>query len=260
MKMLREIAEKKRILICVIHLPPLPGSAKYSGDLEKIIDFAVECARRAEGGGADGVIVENFNDNPFLKKPDITTIIAMSVIVREVVRSVSIHVGVNILRNACREAVYVASICGASFIRCNAYCQPIVCPEGIIEPEAAHVWRAMRDVGKRVEVLADINVKHSTPLYAPSIDDLVRDCVERCLADFIVVTGSRTGQAPDPGEVCHISKIASVPVLVGSGVNPSNISLYKCARGIIVGTYVKDERGMIDQGRVERIRRELDML
>ncbi|NPA99847.1 MAG: BtpA/SgcQ family protein [Crenarchaeota archaeon] len=258
--MLREIAEKKRLLICVIHLPPLPGSARYGGDFESVIDFAVKCAKNAEKGGADGVIVENFNDNPFLKKPDLITIIAMSVIVREIVKNVSIHVGVNILRNACREAVYVASLCGASFIRCNAYCQPITCPEGIVEPEAAHVWRAMKESGKRVEVLADINVKHASPLYYPHIEDLVRDCVERCLADFLIITGSRTGQPPDPGEVCNICKIADVPVLVGSGVNPSNIGLYKCARGIIVGTYVKDERGMIDTGRVERIRRELDML
>ncbi len=259
--MLRDIAQKKRILICVVHLPPLPGSARYSSNIEDIIDFAVKCAKRAEEGGSDGVIIENFNDNPFLKKPDLETLIAMTVIVREVVRSVSIHVGVNVLRNACSEATYIASLCGATFIRCNAYCQPIACPEGIVEPEAGHVWRAMRKIGRRVEVMADINVKHAIPIYEPdNIEDLIRDCVDRCLADFLVITGTRTGAPPDPNTVCSVSKMSNVPVLVGSGVNPSNVSLYKCARGVIVGTYVKDDKGLVDPRRVERMRRELDTL
>ena len=260
MRMLRDIAERRRLLICVVHLPPLPGSARYGGDLEEIVDFAVKCARNAEDGGADAVIVENFNDNPFLKKPSLETLIAMSVIVREVVKNVSICVGVNVLRNACSEAVCIASICGASFIRCNAYCQPVTCPEGIVEPEAGHVWRTMRSLGRRIEVLADINVKHAYPLYSPDPEDLVHDCVDRCLADFLVITGTRKGHPPDPNAVCNICRISSVPVLVGSGVNPSNIVLYKCAKGIIVGTYIKDERGIIDPRRVERIRRELDSL
>lgn len=259
---LRELVEKgRRLLLCVIHLPPLPGSPRWSGSVEELVDFAVRNARRVEEGGADGIILENFHDNPFPQDdvPD-ETLVAMSVIVREVSRSVSVPVGVNLLRSACREAAIVAALCGASFIRCNAYCETISCPEGIIQPQAREVQMVFKNLGKRVEVLADVFVKHASPLHSMSIRDVVENCVERCLADFIVVTGRKTGEAPEPELFQEVLKYSRAPVLVGSGTCPENVRLYRGCAGVIVGTYIKDERGEVDPRKVRNMRSALDQI
>jgi len=258
MRSLLELAERRKVLVCVIHLPPLPGAPRWTSsvDVESLVDFAVNCAREAEEGGADAVIVENYGDNPFSKRvTDPLTIASMTVIVREVVKSVSVPVGVNLLRNSCPEAVAIAYAAGASFIRCNMYCEVAVCPEGLVEPVAHEVIKLKTYLRTGIEVLADILVKHATPLHKLSLRDLVEDCVARCLADAIIVTGSRTGEPPDPDLLNEILRYSRVPVFVGSGITPQNIKLYRAAHGFIVGTYIKREKGMIDRQRVQELKR-----
>ncbi|WP_069807731.1 BtpA/SgcQ family protein [Vulcanisaeta thermophila] len=235
-------------LIGVVHLPPLPGSPRYSGvDINTLVDFAVRNARALEEAGFDAVILENFNDYPFRPRVrEVETIAAMSIITREVVRDVTIPVGINLLRNSGPEAAAIAIVTGASFIRSNAFCETIVSPEGIIEPVAREVIEVMNRLSAKVMVLADVFVKHASPLHRMTLEDVARDCVERALADAIVVTGPRTGEAPDPLLVRRAVKAVNAKVLVGSGVNPSNVNDYKDAHGFIVGTYIKDEEGQVD--------------
>ncbi len=261
---LTEHMQRRKILICVVHLPPLPGSPRWGPDTDivDIIDFAVRSAREAEEGGADGVIIENFNDNPFAKRVrNPVTIAAMTTVVREVVRDLSIPVGVNLLRNSCTEALAIAYASGASLVRCNVYCETAVCPEGIIEPVAHEVVKLRTYLRAQVEIFADILVKHASPLHRLDLADLVEDYCERCLADAIIVTGRRTGKAPDPELLRVITTYSKVPVLVGSGVTPTNIRQYSAAHGFIVGTYVKDPRtGIIDRSKVEELKRALGSL
>ncbi len=258
---LRELVDEgRKLLICVVHLPPLPGSPTYNFDMDNIVNFALESAKNAEEGGADAVIIENFNDKPFLVKPPLETIIAMSIVVRDVVKEVSIPVGVNLLRNACTEATLIASLTNADFIRCNAYCEPVICPEGILMPEAGNVHRVMKSLGRKVEILADLRVKHGVSIYDVDVEDLVKDYAERCIPDFIIVTGSRTGKAPEPEFVNKILNISPIPVLVGSGITLENVKMYLNAHGYIVGTYVKDSRGLVDKNKVSKLRYEIDRL
>ena len=55
-------------LIGVVHLLPLPGSPRFPGDMEAIVDRAERDARAYEAGGANAVIVENYGDAPFRKE------------------------------------------------------------------------------------------------------------------------------------------------------------------------------------------------
>lgn len=240
--------EDRPTLVGVVHLPPLPGSPRYSGiDLSTLIDFAVRNARVLEEAGFDAVILENFNDYPFkirVKEPE--TIASMAIITREVIKDVTIPVGINLLRNSGPEAAAIAIITGASFIRSNAYCEAVVSAEGIIEPVAREVIEVMNRLNAKITVLADVFVKHASPLHRMTIEDVAKDCVERALADAIIVTGPRTGEPPDALLVRRAVKAVKAKVLVGSGVSPNNINDYRDAHGFIVGTYLKDEEGQID--------------
>ena len=57
----------RKLLIGVVHLLPLPGSPRWQGNLEQLIEFAVNDADSYERGDADAVCIENFGDVPFTK-------------------------------------------------------------------------------------------------------------------------------------------------------------------------------------------------
>ena len=63
----RRIEHGRKVLVGVIHLPALPGSPRWKGDLDSAIKFAVRDALAYERGGADALFIENFGDVPFTK-------------------------------------------------------------------------------------------------------------------------------------------------------------------------------------------------
>src|SRR5262245_61700685 len=114
------IHRKYKSLIGVIHLLPLPGSPKWSGNLEAVIKFAVNDARAYERGGASALFIENFGDVPFTKgHVDPATIAAMAAAGRAVRAAVKLPLGFNVLRNDARAALALCAACGGSFIRVN---------------------------------------------------------------------------------------------------------------------------------------------
>ena len=57
----------RKVLIGVVHLPPLPGSPRWRGKLAELAKRAVADAKAYQQGGAHAVFVENFGDAPFTK-------------------------------------------------------------------------------------------------------------------------------------------------------------------------------------------------
>ena len=86
-------------IIGVIHLPPLPGYAGSPG-LDGVLEKAATDQAALEGGGVDGVLVENFADRPFRLEARPETVAVMTRVVRELVLNASTAVvGVEILLN-----------------------------------------------------------------------------------------------------------------------------------------------------------------
>ena len=249
-----EGVETRKLLIGVIHLPRLP-STHYVGEanVEDIIERVIKESKILEELGYSGIIVENFGDSPYLKRVrDPLTLATFTVITREVVKSVSIDVGVNLLRNSGLEAYSVALATGAKFIRVNSLTETLLTDSGIIEPEAPRL-RNVRFNHPGIKLYADIVCKHGASLSylahkelslirggKEPIDEIITDAVERGKADALIVTGSRTGEEPDIEFLTKVKSIAPVPVIVGSGATPENLeALLKKADGIIVGSYIK---------------------
>lgn len=246
-------------VIGVIHLPRLPRTTTPSTiDPGEIIENAVREASILCSLGYDGVIVENYGDAPFEKRvSDPLTLSFMSVVVREVVKSVNCRVGVNLLRNSGLEAYSIAVATGAHFIRVNALVETIISDSGLIEPEAPRL-RDIRLNHPGVKVYADILVKHATSLRTVlgfiestlpgaskgSIEDYLRDLIEEYVyrggADALITTGLKTGEPPPIELVKLVKKHSPIPVLVGSGVTLENIDqVVKHADGVIVGSTIK---------------------
>jgi len=250
MKILRlnEIFRKKgKVIIGMVHLKPLPGSPLWEDNLEKVIELAIRDAKALQDGGVDGIIIENFWDRPY--RPRVTepeTIVAFTVVAKEVMKNVSIPVGLNVLRNSAVEAAAIAYVLGAKYIRVNAYVEPIVSDSGIIQPAAPELLRYMKKLDMELGILADIFVKHATSMRRESIDELVLDAFDRGLASAVIITGRKTGMPPAMEDLRSAYELGAGPILLGSGLNVKNIELLEYVDGAIVGTYFK-KNGKIDQ-------------
>ncbi|MDW8011260.1 MAG: BtpA/SgcQ family protein, partial [Sulfolobales archaeon] len=226
-------------------------------DLSDTVERAVREAKAMESEGFTGVIVENYGDTPYRKRVrDPLALASITLVAREVVRSVSIDVGINILRNSGLEAYSIAYAVGARFVRVNALAETVYTESGILEPEAGRL-RAVRRNYPGVDVYADVLVKHgASASYIAAVADslltktpienyirvLVLDYVERAGADALIVTGGRTGEPPDLDRLKIVRKYSTVPVLVGSGANPENLrTLLEHSDGVIVGSYIRKD-------------------
>ena len=127
----------RKLLIGVVHLKPLPGSPRWGGDLEALIEFAVQDARSYVRGGAHALFLENFGDVPFTKcevAPE--TIAAMTAVGRAVREAVALPIGFNVLRNDARAALALCAACNGAFIRVNVHTGAMLTDQGLVEGRA----------------------------------------------------------------------------------------------------------------------------
>jgi membrane complex biogenesis BtpA family protein len=231
-----------RALVGMLHLGALPGTPSASNSVETLIQLALTEARIYRDAGFTALAIENMHDRPYLKGgvgPEITA--AMTAIAREVKRETGLALGIQVLAAANREALAIAHASGADFVRVEGFAYAHVADEGVIEASAGELLRYRRAVGaERVLIFADIKKKHSAHAMTAdvSIVETAR-AAEFFLANAVVVTGSSTGEPASPDEVRDVVQAVRVPVLVGSGVTPSNLTRFPTAHGFIVGSSVK---------------------
>ncbi|MBD2138903.1 BtpA/SgcQ family protein [Anabaena sp. FACHB-1237] len=246
---LHQLFKTKTPIIGVVHLLPLPTSARWGGSLKAVIDRAEQEATALASGGVNGIIIENFFDAPFPKNQvDPAVVSAMTVIVQRIQNLVSIPIGLNVLRNDGRSAIAIASCVQAQFVRINVLTGVMATDQGIIEGEAHELLRYRRELGSDVKILADVLVKHALPLSSPNIIVSIQDTIERGLADAVILSGWATGSPPNQEDLELAANAAgSTPVFIGSGANWENIgTLLSAADGVIVSSSLK-RHGQIHQ-------------
>jgi membrane complex biogenesis BtpA family protein len=148
-------------------------------------------------------------------------------------------------------------------VRVNVHTGAAVTDQGLVEGRAAETLRERARLCPSVLILADVHVKHATPLSREPIGMAAADAVERGLADALIVTGDATGRAPLHDALREVrARVPRTPLLVGSGVDETNArELLAHADGAIVGTSLK-QGGIVtepvDRERVARLRRAFD--
>jgi membrane complex biogenesis BtpA family protein len=242
-RVLEQLFGASKYVIGMVHLLPLPGSPRWAGAMEEVLERAVADAVALESGGVDGLIVENFGDVPFCKgRVEAHTVAAMTLVMNAVGEAVSLPVGVSVLRNDATSALAIAAVTRASFIRVNVHSGAMVTDQGLIEGNAYETLRYRRELSAGVKIFADVLVKHAVPVGSPSIEQAAKDTAYRGLADALIVTGAGTGEPTVMEDVLRTREaVPDFPVLVGSGVSPENAGeLLSVADGVIVGTSLKE--------------------
>ena len=229
-------------LIGVIHLAPLPGSARQILTMDEVVERAVTDVQALKAASFDAAIVENYGDAPFSAGPlPPASLAAMAVVADRVRRAGALPIGINALRNDALGALGIAAAVGASFIRVNVHAGVSASDQGLLKGKAHETLAYRKLLGMRIAILADVHVKHSTPISEPDIARAARDAAYRGLADGLIVTGPATGEEVSEDELRRVRE--AVPdrrVFVGSGVRAETVaSLLTLASGVIVGSSIK---------------------
>lgn len=254
----KTLIKKRPVVIGMLHLPALPGSPGFAGDMSTIRKALVADAKALTQGGVDALMMENFGDVPFSAgRVGAETVAAMTALACDVKRASDLPLGINVLRNDGESALAIAVACGASFIRVNVLSGARVTDQGVIQGIAHDLMRLRRNLDAgHIAVMADVDVKHSAALAARELVDEVEDTVKRGLADAVIVSGAGTGKKADPAKVAKVAAAAgNAPVFLGSGVTADNVKDYrKSATGFIVGTTFKRDGAVLGPVDVKRVK------
>ena len=167
-------------VVGMLHLPPLPGSPRYSGSVDAITTTVLRDADALAAGGVHGLMLENFGDVPFFPGRVPAHVVAhMTALAVAVRRRFDLPLGINVLRNDGRSALAVAHAAGAQFVRVNVLCGARVADQGVLAAIAHDLLRDRAMLGAAggtgVKILADVDVKHSAPLARRDLADEVAD-------------------------------------------------------------------------------------
>jgi len=228
----------------MVHLLPLPGSPRFAGSMDEIIETAAKDAAVLVDAGFPALMVENFGDVPFHSDSVPPETVAAMTAAAMTIASAGVPFGVNVLRNDGLSALGVAAATGARFTRVNVLTGMMHTDQGPVVGKAAQIQRARVALCPEVEMWADVLVKHATPPPGSDPTQIARDTVERGLADAVIVSGTGTGARPDLERARIIG--AAVPdgtrIVIGSGASGSNLGeLLEVADTVIVGSDIKTD-------------------
>jgi uncharacterized protein len=257
--MLTSLFSKVKPVIGMIHVGALPGTPANTQSMAELITMAKQEARLYCDSGVDGIGIENMHDVPYLRGEVGPEIVAAMTVIGQAVKSESkLPVGIQILAAANIEAMAVAYAAGLDFIRAEGYVFAHVADEGLIESSAAKLLRYRKMIGaERIQIWADIKKKHSAHAITADISlGAMAEAVEFMRADSVIITGSITGDPPRLADVKEGKANCRLPVILGSGINETNIAdFFSEADGFIIGSHFKIAghwANTIDPLRVER--------
>ena len=249
-------------LVGVLHLGHLLGQEGFRG-LSALLAPLLRDMELLLEGGVDALLLENWRDEspgPFVGPESVA---CLALVAEAVARRTTLPVGVNVLPNDYPAAFALASACGLRFVQMDVFSDPVRTDYSYSQALPFEVRVDLEDVARcrrrlsaqGVALLATVHPKHYTLLAERTLEQSTREALAGG-ADAVVVTGTRTGSAPDPERVRRVKAAAGeAPVLLGSGLTPDNApALLPLCDGAIVGTSLRGpDMGPVELERVRAL-------
>lgn len=233
--------KNKNIIIGAIHFPPLFGYKDFPG-LDVALKNALDDLKVFEEGGADGIIIENNYDVPHKIIVEKETVDMMVSLGREIKKVSKIPIGVSVLWNDYKAALFIAKEISAQFIRAPVFVDKVKidCGEVFGDPEIVLKHRREIDANN-IAIFTDIHVKHAELLEKKTIESSAVEAIKSG-SDALIITGKWTAQAPILDDLIAVRSVdKDFPILIGSGVNKDNVKqLFRYANGAIASTSLKE--------------------
>ncbi|MGW4410800.1 BtpA/SgcQ family protein [Nonomuraea sp. NPDC004702] len=146
-----------KLVLGMIHLPPLPGTPFYDGGgVEPIVERAAASARALVEGGADGCLIQTV-DRMYAAGTDSdpARIAAMALITRAVVEMAGpgFRVGAQLMRNAVQASLAVTQVAGGHFTRVGALVGATMTAGGLVQGDPLAVADYRNKIGAQVIAL-----------------------------------------------------------------------------------------------------------
>ncbi len=248
---------KKKVVIGMVHLPPLPGTPFYQeGYMEQALEKAVADATALYRGGADGCLIQTVDRvYPAKDEADYARVAAMAAIAKAVSDATGpeFHIGVQIMLNALKASIAVAKVCGGSFVRCTALVGTTLSASGIVEANPLDVLTYRARLGAHhIKLIAEVNSMHFRWL---------GDRPTAEVAGMAARVGADAVEVAHPDEQINARLVREIkqamprlPVILGGHTNHENVARRLAeADGVFVGTCLKAD-GWDSRVEVERVR------
>lgn len=235
----------KNIIIGAIHFPPLFGYKDFPG-LDIALKNAFDDLKAFEESGVDGIVIENNYDVPHKITVKKETIDMMAYLGKELKKATKIPIGVSVLWNDYKAALFVAQKIGAKFIRVPVFVDKVKTSYGEVFGNPKDVLKYRKKINaENVALFTDIHVKHAELLGKKTIQESAKEAIEAG-SDALIITGKWTGKAPDKKDLIAVrGAVADFPILIGSGLDESNAKkIFEYANGAITSTSLK--KGRVD--------------
>jgi membrane complex biogenesis BtpA family protein len=254
-----ETLGKKKAVIGLIHLYPMPGTPFYEeGNFERSLEKAVNDSKRLYEGGADGCLIQTVDKvYPAEDEADYARAAAMAAITHAVSQSTGedFQIGVQLMWNSLHASLAIAKVCGGSFMRCTALVGATMSPFGLVEADPLSFlnYRAALNA-QNIKLVAEIEGMHfhwfgeEKPIgqVARSAAMVGANAVEIAIQDE-----EKSNQAIQEIKAA----VPSMPIILGGYTNHENVARrMKDADGAFVGTCLEKQGwgGEIDVDRVKQ--------
>lgn len=242
MKRFSALFGKRKPVIAMVHLSPLPGTPLYDaeGGVEAIVEAARRDLRALQAADVDAVMFGNENDRPYELKVDTASTATMAYVIGQLRKEIEKPFGVNVLWDPI-ASVALAAATGASFLReilTGTYASDM----GPWTPNAGAAMR-YRDRLRRPDLvmLANVSAEFAYSLDRRELADRARSAMFSSIPDAILVSGAITGEAAEMTDLIAVKKaLPNSAVLANTGVKHATVAdVLKVADGCIVGSSLK---------------------
>lgn len=249
---------KKKLVIGLIHLKPLPGTPLFQeGLFETSLEKAIKDAASLYEGGADGCLVQTVDRiYPSTDDADYARVASMAIITHAVKQATGpeFHVGAQIMWNCITPSLGVAKASGACFTRATALVGTTTSAFGIVNANPLKVQNYRKLIGAQdVGIIAEIQGYH----FSWVGDDYP---IER-RAQMAMMAGADAVEVMDADEdknnemVTRVKALnPDIPVILGGQTDLENVARrLKYADGALVGSCFEAGKwgGLIDKAIVK---------
>lgn len=234
---------RKKLVLGLVHLLPLPGTPLYTeGDLERSREKVKRDVNALAEGGAQGCLVQSVDKiYPSSDDTDYARVAAMALLVETARREAGpgFYVGAQLMWNCITPSLAVAKVCGADFTRCSVLVGRSPSPFGMIEADPLKVMEYRRKIdAQNVGMIAEISGYHFAQNGGYDAGALVS------MAKSAVTVGANAIEIfnPDPDLNDRMVRdlkaaLPNTPVILGGGTNVENAAQrLSLADGALVGS------------------------
>ena len=257
MSWLTEMFGVSKPIIAMCHLRALPGDPGY--DVEKGLDWVIECARRDLGalqeGGVDGVMFSNEASLPYLTEVEPITTVTMARVIGELRREIRVPYGANVLWDPI-ASIDLAMATGAQFVR-EIFSGVYASDFGLWNTNCGKTVRHQKAIhAGHDKLLFNIVPEAAVYLGPRDVGDIARSTIFNHRPDALCVSGLTAGVASSMETLRQVKEaVPDTPVLANTGVRRENIrQQLAVADGAVTGTAFKRDGTIWNEVDVQRVR------